>query len=434
MKQLLFTAILILITNWATAQEVKLITKEEVLAKANDQSHTLKMAEQEIKAAKGDYRQTNAVLLPTIGISHTAMATTNPLMAFGFKLNQETLTQNDFNPTLLNDPDRIENYATKIEVKQPLLNFDGFYQRSAAKAKLNATELQSERTKEYLNLEIEKAYMQLQLAYKSIDVIEQAYKTSLEHKRIADNNFEQGYLQKSDVLAVHVRVTELENKLKYAESTIANASNYLSVLMNDDHDKLLKPIDSLSIIESLIPETDPLEQRKDIRAYEKVTLAYEKMHKAEKMGFMPRLNLFGSYELYDDEIFKGDANGYLVGAALSWNIFEGTKRFGKTQKSKAELEKSKLEMAQYKVKSNMELNKAKRSLEDAKNNVKLAQLNVEQSKEALRIRANRFKQGLENTTDLLMAETQYAKKQLEYFNVVFNHNYAQAYLKFLSTK
>ena len=260
------------------------------------------------------------------------MATNNPLMAFGFKLNQEILTQNDFNPALLNDPARVENYATKIEVQQPLLNFDGFYQRSAAKAKMNATELQSERAKEYMGLEIEKAYMQLQLAYKTVDVLQKAQKTTLEHQRIADNNFKQGYMQKSDVLAVQIRVTEIENQIQYAKSNIANASNYLSVLMDDDHDKILKPIDSLTVTDNLLNENSVLNNRKDIQAYEKATLAREKMYKADKMSFMPRLNLFGSYELYDNEIFQGDANGYLIGAALSWNIFEGSKRFGKTQK------------------------------------------------------------------------------------------------------
>ncbi|QCX38693.1 TolC family protein [Aureibaculum algae] len=432
MKQILYTLILILIPLLSNAQEVKLITKEEVIAKVNDQNNSLKMAEQDVKAAQGDFRQTNAILLPTIGVSHTAMSTTNPLMAFGFKLNQEVLTQNDFNPALLNDPTTVQNYATKIEVQQPVLNFDGFYQRGAAKAKLKATELQSERTKEYMSLEVEKAYMQLQLAYKTVEVLQKAQETALDNQRIADNSFKQGYMQKADVLAVEVRVTEIENQLQYAKSNIANASNYLSVLMNDDNEKILKPIDSLTVAVAMISDNSVLNNRKDIQAYEKASLAYEKMYKADKMSFMPRLNLFGSYELYDDEIFKGDAEGYLIGAALSWNIFEGSKRFGKTQKSKADFEKSKFEMAQYKATSSLELNKAKRNLEDAKNNLKLSKLGVEQSQEALRIRTNRFKQGLEKTSDLLMAETQFAQKQLEYYGTVFNHNYVLKYVEFLT--
>ena len=73
-------------------------------------------------------------------------------------------------------------------------------------------------------------------------------------------------------------------------------------------------------------------------------------------------------------------------------------------------------------------------LSDAENNLKLNELSLKQSKEALRIRTNRFKEGLEKTADVLTAETAYAQKQLDYYQAVFAYNYAQAYLQFLTTK
>ena len=174
------------------------------------------------------------------------------------------------------------------------------------------------------------------------------------------------------------------------------------------------------------------ENRSDIKAMQLSTNAYESMNKADKMAFLPRLNAFGSYELYDDQIFQADANGYLFGAQLSWDIFQGSKRFGKAQKSKAVFEKSKLEYEQYVSQSNLELNKAKRAFLDAENKLTLSRLALEQSEESLRIRTNRFKEGLEKTSDLLLAETQYAQKQLEYYQTIFEYNYAQAYLRFLA--
>jgi hypothetical protein len=55
---------------------------------------------------QADYRQSNSLFLPSITASHTAIATNNPLMAFGSKLNQATITASDFNPEILNNPDR----------------------------------------------------------------------------------------------------------------------------------------------------------------------------------------------------------------------------------------------------------------------------------------------------------------------------------------
>jgi len=432
MKHRLLLFLLLGTSLITVAQQPLSVTKEEVVARVIENNNTLKISAQDVLMARADYQQTNGVLVPNLGVSHTGIATTNPLMAFGSKLNQEILTQADFNPLLLNDPRQIEDYATRIEIQQPLINLDGIFQRKAAKQKLGATEMQAERTGDYMALEVDKAYMQLQLAYKTVEVLEKAREAALENKRIADNSFKQGYLQKSDVLAVEVRVTDIENQLQYARSAIANASNYLSVLMNDDGYQLLKPSDPLIVQTDEISYDALPENRADIQAMAMASNAYEQLHKADKMSFLPRLNAFAFYELHDDQVFQGDANGYLLGAELKWNILEGSTRFGKTKKSKAAYEKSKLELQQYKAESQVELQRANRMLQDMKNNLKLTALALEQSKEALRIRTNRFEEGLEKTTDLLLAETQYSQKQLEYYATIFQHNYALAYVQFLT--
>lgn len=430
---IILTIGLITFTSILQAQQVLPITKSEVLTKVSEENMTLKISDEDFKQARADYRQTNAVYLPNITVSHTAIATTNPLMAFGSKLNQEILTQNDFNPALLNNPSQTQNFATKFEIQQPLINVDGMFQRKAAKTKMEAMALQTLRTNDYLAFEVEKAYMQLQLAYKGVEVLEKALKAAIANKKLADNSFKQGYLQRADVLAIDVRVTEVRNQLQTAQSNIQNTSNYVSFLMNDTSDVILKPTDSLLVSTfNLNVDKNISENRSDIKAMQLASNAYETMNKADKMAFLPCLNAFGSYELYDDNIFQGNANGYLVGAQLSWTVFEGSKRIGKAQKSRAEFEKSKLKYEQYVSQSTLELNKAKRMLLDAVNRLKLTELALEQSKESLRIRTNRFEEGLEKTSDLLLTETQYAQKQLEYYQTVFEYNYAQAYLKFLT--
>lgn len=416
------------------AQDSRSVSREEVLAEVAKNNRSLKISEQEFLVSRAEYRQTNAIFLPQITASHTGFTTTNPLMAFGSTLNQEKISQSDFDPRQLNDPDRVDNFATKIEVNQPLINMDGIYQRKAAKNKMEASRLQTERTGDHMALEVEKAYMQLQLAHKAVSVLEQAHETALANKRLADNNFEQGYLQRSDVLAVEVRVTEVDNQLQYARSNVRNASDYLLFLMGDPGELILMPSDSLQVEMNSMATAALSRSRADIQAMELATNARKQMYRADKMSFLPRLNAFGSYELYDDEIFTGDASGYLAGISLSWNLLDGTKRFGKAQQSRAEYEKARLELENYVSRNQLEVNKAKRELQDAENKLQLTRLALEQSEEALRIRNNRYEQGLEKTTDLLMAETQFSEKQLEYYQTVYEYNYAAKYLEFLSTE
>ena len=133
----LFTGVLFF-TAGVFSQETLSISKEEILQKASEKNLQLQAADASYQAAKADYRQSNALFLPNVNVSYTGIVTTNPLMAFGSKLNQEILTQADFNPALLNNPDQTQNFATVIEVKQPLINVDGLFGRQAAKAKMDA--------------------------------------------------------------------------------------------------------------------------------------------------------------------------------------------------------------------------------------------------------------------------------------------------------
>ena len=434
MKKINLIIVLGLVSISALAQDTLRISKNDLLQKVTENNLQIKVAEKSFQSAKADYRQSNALFLPNINVSHTGIVTTNPLMAFGSKLNQEILTASDFNPALLNNPDKTQNFATKIEVQQPLINLDGLYGRQAAKAKMDAFQLQTERTKEYLVLEVSKAYMQLQLAYKAVKVLEKANATAQGNLKLVENYFKNGMLQKTDLLNVQVRVNEISNQLQYAKSNVQNASDYLAFLLNEDlAGKTYKPVEVLDnaiAIESI--NTTISDSRKDIQAMQKSAEAYQKMFQSSKFGFLPRLNVFGSYELYDQNIFGTSAKGYVVGAQLSWNVFDGYKNIGKMQKAKADFEKATVETEQYKKQSQLELSKTNRQLLDAENKVNLSKLAFEQSQEAFRIRQNRFTQGLEKTTDLLMAETQMAQKELEHLQAVFEYNFTKQYLQFLT--
>lgn len=416
------------------SQDTLSISKSELLQKVSEKNLQIKIAEKTFQSAKADYNQSLALFMPNIAVSHTGISTTNPLMAFGSKLNQEILTASDFNPALLNDPVKTQNFATKFEIQQPIINIDGIYGRQAAKSKMEAYQLQTDRTKEYLELEVSKSYMQLQLAYRAVKVLEKANATGKANLKLVQNYFQQGLLQKTDLLNVQVRVNEITNQLQYAKSNIQNASDYLAFLLNEEtKGKTYKPSEELKTAISVETIAVSLsENRKDIQAMNKSTTAYQKMYMSSKMNFLPRLNAFGSYELYDKNFLGTSAKGYLVGAQLSWNVFDGYKSIGKMNKAKADFQKAEVETEQYKKQSQLELNKTNRQLIDAENKANLSQLAFEQAQEGYRIRQNRFTQGLEKTTDLLQSETQMIQKELEHLQAVFEYNFTKNYLQFLT--
>lgn len=429
----LVLVISILKVSLAFAQDTIQISWEELSEKSLDNNLQLQLAQKETELAEAELLASRALYLPNITASYSVMNTNSPLNAFGFKLNQSRITMEDFNPDFLNRPDNITDFSAKIEIQQPIINRDGVYQKKAGKVKSEVLKIKQQRAKEYLQFELNKSYRMLQLAYKMLGTLEDAKQTTLANKKVIDNYFNNGLIQKSEVLYMDVRVNEIESQIHFAKSNIRNASDYLFMLLNEDStDKVYKPSEELSY-ESAMLDTDlnlnP--NRKDLQAYEKSLEAYDWMIKSSKSKFLPRLNAFGSFELHDNKVHEFDGRGYLVGLQLSWNFFDGLKSKSEQATYKADYNRAQAEIKQYSQQSELELRKAYRQVSDADNKVFLTEKAWEHSKEAYRIRKNRYDQGLEKSADLLTAETVMAQKELDYHQAIFEYNVAVEYYQFL---
>lgn len=419
--------------SFAFAQDTIQISWEELSEKSLDNNLQLQLAQKETELAEAELLASRALYLPNITASYSVMNTNSPLNAFGFKLNQSRITMEDFNPDFLNRPDNITDFSAKIEIQQPIINRDGVFQKKAGKVKSEVLKIKQQRAKEYLQFELNKSYRMLQLAYKMLGTLEDAKQTTLANKKVIDNYYNNGLIQKSEVLYMDVRVNEIESQIHFAKSNIHNASDYLFLLLNEDStEKVYKPSEELSY-ESAMLDTDLTlnPNRKDLQAYEKSLEAYDWMIKSSKSKFLPRLNAFGSFELHDNKVHEFDGTGYLVGLQLSWNFFDGLKSKSEQATYKADYNRAQAEIKQYSQQSELELRKAYRQVSDADNKVVLTAKAWEHSKEAYRIRKNRYDQGLEKSADLLTAETVMAQKELEYHQAIFEYNVAVEYYQFL---
>ncbi|NNF23157.1 MAG: TolC family protein [Saprospiraceae bacterium] len=433
MIRLIWISILTLsLISQITAQGIVTISESELLDKGLSSNIDLRRLEYHVKSAQGELKTTSTMSLPDIGISYTAMSTNQPLSAFGTKLNQSRIGAADFDPDFLNSPDHIEDFFGKLEIQHSFYNPDLKYYKKAAAAKVDIAGLQLDRKKDQVVLEIKKSYLDLQLAYKSLDVLNAALQFAKENVRMAKDNADQGYLQRSDLLAAELRQRTIENQIIMAESSIADISDYLSVLVNDDPQTVYQPGDSLAMPTDLFSDFDLNENRSDFKALEKVSEAYASQMEAYKKSSLPRIIGFANYELHDDTPFAANGNGYMLGVGVHWNFLGKKKQQGKISQSKAEYEKAQLQLEQYLLNNKLDLARMKRVLEDSRKNLELSELSVEQSEEVLRIRTNRFNEGLEKITDLLAAEADLAEKRMLYYKAIYQYNQARVYLEYLT--
>lgn len=422
------------VTSLSAQDNAKSLSLSEAISSTLNNNRSIQLAKLDENIAASNYKQTEAIFLPQVGFSYTAMSTNNPLNAFGFKLQQKTISATDFNPDLLNHPSGTPDFTTKLEVQQPLINMDMLYMRKGALKQTEVYQYKTQRTREYLTFEVQKAYLQLQLAYDAVKVLEEALQTVKTVYTFTDNHFKQGLIQKSDVLNVQVQVATVESNLSKAKNNIRNASDYLSLLMGQSSGVIYKVTDDFQNEKSINDTASAIAAtRADFMAMQKAIEASDLMIKSNKMSYLPKLNAFGTYQLNDSRMLGFGANAYLAGVQVSWDIFKGNKTRNTITTQTLERNKLSEQLAQQKDQSQLELNKAYRDLADAQFEIKQQKIAIEQSDESLRILQNRYQQGLVNTTDVLMATTQLSQQKFALAQAVFTSNVTKAYLQFLMT-
>jgi outer membrane protein TolC len=432
-KELLWLLVFSIIIKNGSAQDTLALKLQDALDATLTNNTEILLATLDQEKAAARFNQTNAVFLPQVNLSYTAMVTNNPLNAFGFKLQQQSITPSDFNPQILNNPSATQNYMTKAEFNQPLVNLDMIYQRKAAGQQVDVYSYKTKRTKEYLTFEVQKAYAQLQLSHQAVTVLTEAQHTVNSIFEATRNRFEKGFLQKSDVLLVQVHVATIENNLAEAKSNVRNASDYLSLLMAAKSRPLytaepLIKVGQADKIESKVPEN-----RADFKAMESALSAQELMIHSGKMSYLPKLNAFGNYMFNDRQAFGFGSNAYLLGAQFSWNLFSGTSQYYKVTEQKIEHARIEKQLSYQKEQSQLELSKMFRQLQDTEFALKQHEVSVDQASEALRILQNRFEQGLVSTNDLLQSQTTLSEQKLRQTETLFKYQTTLAYLQFLTS-
>lgn len=414
------------------AQQTEYISIREAVEIAKENNSNIKIADLERRVSNADYRQTDAIFLPQIELGYTALSTNNPLNAFGFLLQQQTVTAMDFDPEKLNSPGHARDFSAKVEAKLPLLNVDMIYARKGAKAQEDIYKFKAQRTKEYVEFEVRKAYIQLQFSYQAQHILEGSLEDVRQIHQSVSNFHDEGLIQKSDVLNAQVQVNTIETALAKAESNIYNASDGLRLLMGEDSERKVYKADPLTQ-DMIEPYATILSDgRADFMAIRKSVDATNMMVKSSKMAFLPRINAFGGYQFNDDKFFRFGGESYLVGVNLSWTVFSGNQNRSKMRSFQFQRDKMQQELNLQLKQGQLELDKTNRELKDLQLEVYKQQTSVAQSAEALRIMSNRHNEGLVSTTDLLMSQAQQAQQKLQLAQAIMSYNITQAYSEFLS--
>lgn len=110
-----------ILTFWGQSYaqtNTSLLSLADAISKATQNNRAVTIAKLDEQMPASNYKKTEAICLPRVSLSNTAMSTNNPLNSFGFKLQQKSISQADFNSDFLNHPNGTPDLTTKLEVQK----------------------------------------------------------------------------------------------------------------------------------------------------------------------------------------------------------------------------------------------------------------------------------------------------------------------------
>jgi outer membrane protein len=409
------------------------LTLTEAIQTAVSKNPKISAAAFQIEGSEAQITQVRSGLLPQIYFSEGYNHTTNPMWAFGTKLNQEQITRQDFDPDRLNDPDPINNFASTLSLNWSLYD-SGQTRHGLKQAEIGKkmTALMLDRTRQQVIAQTVTAYIGLLLAQKNLAVIDQTLETARAHLKMVRARFENGFVVKSDLLRAQVHIADLDQQQLQAESQVQVARSYLNAAMGVPIESIFRLSGSLEASKDVDGSLDTwmetaLSLRPELKQLQhQEMIAQEEINKS-KAAHLPSVNLMGNYE-FNTEDFSEWGDNYTVGAMVNLNIFSGRRLSARTVQAKAALNEVNARAADLKQGILVQTRQAFLQAQSARKRIMVAEAAVTQAEETLRIVRNRYNNGLFTIVALLDAELALQQARTNHFKAVHDYKVAATQL------
>jgi outer membrane protein TolC len=362
-----------------------------------------------ILAAQEKVAQARSGIVPQVSLIGQSSHTTNPMWAFGTRLNQEAITAQDFDPGRLNNPDGITNFGSGVNMTWPVYDSgQTYYGIQQASLGHEAARLFSDRTRHQVIAETIMAYIGVLFAREYQQVVRQTLETAQAHLKLVQSRFEGGFVAKSDLLRAQVHIADLEQQFSEAKSRTDIAGCRLNVAMGVrdlQEFTLSTPLKAEAQVKDDIETwtAKALERRPDLKLLTAQKEIAKKEIEKSKAARYPSLNLSGNYEI-NSEDFSGTATNYTVGALVSIPLFTGGRISARINEARISLRQINARCHSLEQQICGEVRQAFFKAQSAWERIRVTAAAVGQSKESLRIVKNRYNSGLFTITDLLDAQ------------------------------
>ncbi len=418
---LLFPLYLIFLPTHGLAEEKKVYRLEESIAEALANNWKLKAKEEKIDQAAYIKKQARAEFLPKLSTSCDYTRLNEPTTFWDIPISAK------------------DNYQWKGTVTQPL--FTGFALTSSyrlAELGIDQSKMELELSKLDLALQVKKAYFEILIADKVVEVTRKDVESRKSNVNVARNFYKVEMIPINDVLKAEVELANSKHNLVKANNASRLARSAFNIVLS-------RPISAPVDVEDIFgfqPDRgdfqeyveEAVKNRPEMKLIDISILQTDQQTRLAKSKNYPEIALQYDYIKEGDEPDVSgspfhDANRWQAMAVLSWTFWE----WGKTHYSVKEKQSLRKELIQTRHALQdsicLELKQAVLELETAEENIPTTRKAVEQGEENLTVSEERHKAQVTTITEVLDAQTLLTQARVNYYKALYSHHLARAKLQ-----
>jgi len=382
-------------------------TAETAVTYALGNSPDSLMGRQRIEGAQAAIALERSATFPQVALVSQYGQTNNPMYSFGNILNQHEFRQ-DIN---FNRPGRTDDLNNSIQLGYRF--FDGGSTKAAlnaAEAGATASRYELAAVQDRLAVEVVRAFHLIGQAEEMIKVRQAEAESLAAAQAYAQARYDEGVLLHSEVLDLEVQQARTNEELIRARHDLARAQQiFLNLLGLPAGEVQIAPE---AAAEQEIPSTDSPERRPELASLAAQFTAAQARLRLSRAGRYPSLDGYAAYGVDQSSITGGDGNSWQAGIKLQYNLFDGHRREAQAAQATAGLNEAGELRRKTQLAVGLEINQARLALADAEERLAVSAKSVALAQESLRIKQERFAEGLVLAADLIDAQNRLAETKI----------------------
>lgn len=429
MYKKLFIIIFTLLITTAYTQEVKVYTIREAINEAFRNNTELVNARYDKLIADYKVSQTyNESLLPTINVStiYSRAFKKQVFDIFGQKF--EIGTDNTI--------------TTRFDVSQaiPVLGTPIFQGINIAKYYSNLSNENVIAIEAKVATDVKKSFLSVLFLKEVVEVNMRSLQNAQDNLNVVEIRYRNGTVTEFDYLRAKVKVETIKPELSKAESNLTlskkNLKNTIGLKTNEDIDVVGGLVyDSNEVIMSIDDIINKMiDNNVSLRLLRINRQINEELLSIDEANYLPKLYLFGQYNIYAAENDSRDFFKYRyynvinAGIGMTWNFNLFSNPHKKSQ-SVLEIKKTDERINDIKEKLKIQAQSIILRMEDAKKRIKAQKETVNLAERGYELAQISYKNGVLNQIDVLDAELILTQSKLAYLQTVYEYLVAKAELE-----